>query len=253
MTIGEKILELRTAKHLSQGDLANLLDVSRQSISKWETDTAVPDLDKLIRMADLFEVTLDELTGRTPPQTPSVQRIEVVTREARFSVQSIVGLILLGASLLLGIILLLLSQSFTSLLIPLPLQACGILCLCVQEKVWYWCLWVVAVTVEIFVAAGPVVVGLPFYACIWLARLLLFLTLFLLTHRIFRKESRKVAEWKLALGWVVWLLAEAGLFFLVFFRPGTAVSMAGMVLYFLLHAALTAGLAVFCSHILRKN
>ncbi len=47
MSIGKKIFELRTAKNLSQGDLAEILDVSRQSVSKWETDSAVPDLDKL--------------------------------------------------------------------------------------------------------------------------------------------------------------------------------------------------------------
>ena len=64
MSIGTKIFELRSAMNLSQSDLADLLNVSRQSVSKWETDGAVPDLDKLIKLCDVFGVTLDELTGR---------------------------------------------------------------------------------------------------------------------------------------------------------------------------------------------
>lgn len=46
MTLGEKIYELRTQHNLSQGDLANELNVSRQSISKWENGNSTPDLDK---------------------------------------------------------------------------------------------------------------------------------------------------------------------------------------------------------------
>ena len=64
MNLGEKIYQLRTEKNISQGDLADRLDVSRQSVSKWENNTAVPDLDKLIKICDIFEISLDELTGR---------------------------------------------------------------------------------------------------------------------------------------------------------------------------------------------
>ena len=61
MNLGQRIYELRTQKNLSQGDLAEALDVSRQSISKWETGSSVPELDKLIKLSQLFGVTLDEL------------------------------------------------------------------------------------------------------------------------------------------------------------------------------------------------
>ena len=47
MTLGQNICRLRTERGLSQGDLADALDVSRQSISKWETGASVPELDKL--------------------------------------------------------------------------------------------------------------------------------------------------------------------------------------------------------------
>jgi len=61
MTLGEKIISLRTLHKMSQGDLAEKLNVSRQSVSKWETGASVPELDKLIMMSELFHITMDEL------------------------------------------------------------------------------------------------------------------------------------------------------------------------------------------------
>ena len=68
MSLSEKILSLRTQLGLSQEGLAEQLEVSRQSVSKWETGQSVPDLDKLIKLSDLFGVTLDELARDTPEQ-----------------------------------------------------------------------------------------------------------------------------------------------------------------------------------------
>ena len=61
MTLGENIVRLRTQRNWSQGDLADALDISRQSVSKWETDASVPELEKLLKLSELFGVTLDEL------------------------------------------------------------------------------------------------------------------------------------------------------------------------------------------------
>ena len=69
MSLGTTISRLRAEKKLSQGDLSDALEVSRQSVSKWETDASVPELDKLIKLSQLFGVTLDELvTGEAPPE-----------------------------------------------------------------------------------------------------------------------------------------------------------------------------------------
>ena len=51
MTLGEKIARLRARQGMSQGTLAEELGVSRQSVSKWETDASVPELDKLVKLA----------------------------------------------------------------------------------------------------------------------------------------------------------------------------------------------------------
>lgn len=71
MSLGQNIYAQRSAHGMSQGDLADALDVSRQSISKWETDTSVPELDKLLRMADIFGITLDELVKGEAPDISS--------------------------------------------------------------------------------------------------------------------------------------------------------------------------------------
>ncbi len=61
MNIGDKILELRKSKGYSQEDIANKLNVSRQTVSKWETNQSMPDFDKIIPLCDLFDITTDEL------------------------------------------------------------------------------------------------------------------------------------------------------------------------------------------------
>ncbi len=64
MTIGDQIQNLRISKGLTQERLAELLQVSRQSVSKWEVGQSVPDVEKIIRMSELFDVSIDELLLR---------------------------------------------------------------------------------------------------------------------------------------------------------------------------------------------
>ena len=61
MTIAEKIIHLRIANNISQEKLASLLNVSRQSVSKWESGESLPQIDKVMEICDLFKVTADEL------------------------------------------------------------------------------------------------------------------------------------------------------------------------------------------------
>lgn len=63
MKFSEKLFELRRQKGMSQEDLADKLNVSRQTISKWETGSTTPEMEKLIEMSKLFEITIDELVG----------------------------------------------------------------------------------------------------------------------------------------------------------------------------------------------
>ncbi len=60
MNIGEKIYNLRKKKNLSQEQLASELNVSRQTISKWETGESNPDIDKIVPLCNFFEISTDE-------------------------------------------------------------------------------------------------------------------------------------------------------------------------------------------------
>ena len=61
MKFCDKLIELRRERGLSQEQLADLLDVSRQSVSKWESDQTMPELPKLVALSGIFEVSLDYL------------------------------------------------------------------------------------------------------------------------------------------------------------------------------------------------
>lgn len=61
MNLGKNIAELRKRNHLTQEDLANMLGVSPQAVSKWENDAACPDISLLPKLAEIFGITIDEL------------------------------------------------------------------------------------------------------------------------------------------------------------------------------------------------
>lgn len=67
MKIAEQIVSQRMRLGMTQEELADRLEISRQSVSKWETGASIPDVEKLVKLAQLFGVTLDELvTGKRP-------------------------------------------------------------------------------------------------------------------------------------------------------------------------------------------
>ena len=61
MSLGNKLAEARRAKNLTQEQLAQQLDVTRQAVSRWESDAAYPETDKIVRMAQILEVSCDYL------------------------------------------------------------------------------------------------------------------------------------------------------------------------------------------------
>ena len=61
MILAEKIAYLRKQKEWSQEELASQLDISRQSVSKWESGASIPELDKIIGMSHIFDVSTDFL------------------------------------------------------------------------------------------------------------------------------------------------------------------------------------------------
>lgn len=85
MNIGEKLFELRKAKNLSQEEVADKLNVTRQTVSKWETNQSTPDFDKIIPLCELFEIGAEELlTGKKveeKAEQTEKQEEKVLTKE----------------------------------------------------------------------------------------------------------------------------------------------------------------------------
>ncbi len=84
MGIGERIAQLRKEKNLSQAELAQVLDVSRQAVSKWEQNLSFPDTAKLIALAEVLGTEVQYLaTGQMPVYEPApvvVNLVETVER-----------------------------------------------------------------------------------------------------------------------------------------------------------------------------
>lgn len=59
MLLGERLYELRTKNNMSQGALAEKLDVSRQTVSKWENNLSVPETEKILQLSEIFSVSTD--------------------------------------------------------------------------------------------------------------------------------------------------------------------------------------------------
>lgn len=82
MTLGEKISKFRKSNNITQEQLASILGVSRQAISKWESDVTYPETEKLLKMSKLFKCSLDYLLKEnennhvSPDKVPPVQNID---------------------------------------------------------------------------------------------------------------------------------------------------------------------------------
>ena len=110
MTIGDRIQNLRKTKGMSQEELADAIGVSRQAVSKWESEQAAPDLEKVIIMSDLFEVTTDYLLkGIEPVRTDDHKTMadildqKVLTEKNGKRAKTALKWFLIGFGVLLGI------------------------------------------------------------------------------------------------------------------------------------------------------
>ena len=77
MILADKIAELRKKNGWSQEELAGQLGVSRQSVSKWESAASIPDLDKILKLSELFGVSTDYLLKDS--QEPEEEALPAVT------------------------------------------------------------------------------------------------------------------------------------------------------------------------------
>ncbi|MBQ7874797.1 MAG: helix-turn-helix transcriptional regulator [Oscillospiraceae bacterium] len=97
MEFGKRLSELRRKNEISQEKLAELVGVSRQAVTKWESGKSNPDTENLIRLAEIFEVSVDELYGKETPKKPEPKIHAAGHILAALSVLTVIAYCVIGA------------------------------------------------------------------------------------------------------------------------------------------------------------
>lgn len=274
MSLGSNISRLRAEHHLSQGDLAEALEVSRQSVSKWETDSSVPDLDRLVKLSRVFDVTLDELVMGAEPQL-KVETPPVMVSPSMPG-RKIAGIILFCMSFLAFLVPTVLGGLLEGLVLAVPFLVCGIICFLAQKRPGLWCAWEVYLLAYIICYYGTGLswtyifftfsweeLGTPVYTIAAWIQVLATLALLVGTVCSFRTSSFLPTRRNgivLALMWTCFLanrLSISPIFHLILELDGSAVSngplmalvsiVQGIVSLILLAVALTLSVRMFAA------
>ena len=217
MSLGATISRLRAEKKLSQGELADALGVSRQSVSKWETDASIPELDKLVKLSQLFGVTLDELvTGETLPEpVPSP-----VPLPRQMHGQKIAAIILLCMAFLVWLVLAALGGPLEGLILAIPFLVCAVICFTVKRRTGLWCAWTLYGIADIFLyfstslrwrflfhpAVYEYYSGLHFILAF--VQIGVMAALVIGTMVSFRESVKILSQKRLAAGWMLWAVLQ---------------------------------------------
>nr|WP_201779733.1 helix-turn-helix transcriptional regulator [Oxobacter pfennigii] len=206
--MGEKVSKLRNKHNMSQGDLAEKINVSRQSISKWETGASIPDLDKLVALSNLFQVSIDDLAKEDVRADKSIEdgatcQEKNTTPRRIYGTQKIIGFILIAAAIICIILAMVFAKRF--LMIPtVYLLLCGCLCLLVKKYVALLIGWItflpIAISLPYFISSSMGAIfyrsyyqngnyfGLLISFIMWLQ--LLGLVWFTIKIKVFRKKEK---------------------------------------------------------------
>ncbi len=94
MNIADRIQSLRKTKGISQEELADIIGVSRQTISKWESEQSTPDMDRIIQLSDCFDVTTDFLLkGIEPIKTEAKRKLDARIFSTVATVLDFIGIV----------------------------------------------------------------------------------------------------------------------------------------------------------------
>lgn len=218
MNLGETIYRLRTQRGMSQGDLAEALDVSRQSISKWENNSATPELPKLVKLAELFGISLDTLV-RGEAQAPDAPQADMPSPGRGLEGRKIAGIVLISMAFVMMLVFTILSGPLGGLLCALPFVLTVLCCFVFRRHVGLWCCWVLFLLFDVYLrsAAGitwSLVYLTPIYQASWNFTRLAFawgilagrLLLAAITVWLLRKRAFSLTRQRLLLllgGWIM--------------------------------------------------
>lgn len=167
MNLGERIYSLRSRNGFSQGELADRLNVSRQAVSKWENNSAVPDLERIIKMSELFGISIDELIKGEPPEEIRREALKSeppqVLRNPPMPTRKIAGLMLFGMAFITSLVLFAIG-GFQGLLFGIPFLIFGLISFFCEKYTLLKCLWALYLMLTLFLrmAMGISVSGLRY-------------------------------------------------------------------------------------------
>ena len=141
MNIADRIQHLRKSKGISQEELADKVGVSRQAVSKWESEQSTPDIEKVILLSDYFEVTTDYLLKGIEPVS------ENIPKKSDARIFSLVASVINFIGLVVAIMIWIERQISSSVAAGLILMAVGIMIFVMgqfigenkeQSSKWFW-------------------------------------------------------------------------------------------------------------------
>ncbi len=161
-SIGERIFELRKSKGLSQGELADKLNVSRQTVSKWENNMSAPEIEKLIMLSDIFGVSVDyiirgEHTEKEIPPTVVTERIIIQEKNKNMDAIKLSGIGFIIAAFLL---LLVTAEAFW---ISSAMVLIGIILLVLKTKAELCVLWSLYIAATLLCTYATAISPLHFF------------------------------------------------------------------------------------------
>lgn len=203
MRLGENIYRLRKEKNMSQDDLASALEVSRQSVSKWENNNSVPDLDKLLKMSRLFGISLDELVSGEEESNPAKEESAPIA-PPHIPARKPAGILLLICAFLAFLVPAALGGLATGLLLAFPFALCAVVCFLCPRHTGLWCAWAVYLPFSFIPLEQYIRIDVA-----WMIWLFLKLPLLAATVLGFRKEKLDLTprlRFLMGVGYIAWFL-----------------------------------------------
>ena len=149
-TIGERIYRLRKQNNMSQGELADSLDVSRQTVSKWENDSSIPELEKIIRLCEVFDVSSDYILRGITERTQNEKKESTVIKEKTVIIEKNTDIRTIFSTGLFINAMFFLFLNPKQFYIPLLFGAVSAILLFCKKHAVYYSLWLVYIYVSIF-------------------------------------------------------------------------------------------------------
>ena len=171
-SIGERIYDLRNRNNMSQGNLADKLDVSRQTISKWENNMCLPEAEKLLQLSEIFGVSIDYIMKGESDTHPTQEPVYIYVKDpesesnSKYNEKLIRKYAGIAVAVICGLLtLIFILDSSIFILLTAPLTILGILMATNIKYPWLIASWIIyiagVVATPFFSAISPLTIFYP--------------------------------------------------------------------------------------------